>query len=108
MSNEYLVEVYCKTEDKVVGTFRTTGALDARAMGDVVTRDPKRYPVRIQDAVQLLCLECKSPLYFRDGSGTEIAALPGGSEVCEDEDKAAARERRLNEKLIEEGQHRGT
>jgi len=99
VSQERLVEVYCQTEDRVAGTFRTVGKLNAASMRNVETRDAARWPVQIQDGVQLLCLGCSSPLYFRDGEGGMIAAVPGMAEVCEDTAEVKAREARADEAL---------
>lgn len=102
MSEERLIEVFCKAEGVVTGVFRTAGKLDERAMRQVETRDPKRYPVRIQNGEQLLCLECSQPLYFRDGEGNLIAALPGSAEVCEDPGEVRKREQRADQALRDE------
>ena len=98
------VELYCKQEGLVVGTFAADGVLSAKAVSRPVERDVSRYPTDARDRVQLLCRACLSPLYFRDAQGTEIPAIPGVSEVCEDLEELARRERAANEALKQEAE----
>lgn len=81
MSQEFLIEVLCKTEDKVVGTFRTASKLDAIAMRNVEDQDMGRYPQKPRDGIPQHCGKCDGQLYFRDGEGNEMVLVPGSYEV---------------------------
>ncbi len=80
MAETTVVELVCKTEDKLVARVETKGSLTAQAIHKgikVLDRGRVPRPRSILDGVQMVCTHCFEPLWFRGANGDLYAAMPG-------------------------------